>query len=48
MSGLNLWDRYQQCCCRVPSLDLTLDVSRARFDDGFLERMGSDRPPGRL
>src|SRR6266545_4890615 len=31
--------RYQQYLCKVPSLDLSLDVSRMWFDDAFLERM---------
>src|SRR5688500_5845920 len=39
MSAAELWQRYQRHLCRVPSLGLTLDVSRMRFDDGFLERM---------
>ena len=39
MSTLNLWKRYQEYACRVPTLDLTLDVSRMRFEDGFLKRM---------
>jgi glucose-6-phosphate isomerase len=39
MNPEQLWQRYQRHLCRVPSLGLTLDVSRMRFDDGFLERM---------
>jgi glucose-6-phosphate isomerase len=39
MNVAELWQRYQQYLCRVPSLGLSLDVSRMRFDDGFLERM---------
>jgi glucose-6-phosphate isomerase len=39
MSTSTQWQRFQQCQCRVPSLGLTLDVSRMRFDDEFLERM---------
>jgi glucose-6-phosphate isomerase len=39
MSVSVLWKRYQQHLCRVPALGLTLDVSRMRFEDGFLERM---------
>jgi glucose-6-phosphate isomerase len=35
------WRRFQQCLCQVPSLGLTLDVSRMRFDDGFLNRMSA-------
>ena len=39
MSTPVLWRRYQQYLCRVPALGLTLDVSRMRFEDDFLERM---------
>jgi glucose-6-phosphate isomerase len=39
MGTPNLWKRYQQYLCGVPALGLTLDVSRMRFEDGFLERM---------
>ncbi|HKB01502.1 MAG TPA: glucose-6-phosphate isomerase [Gemmataceae bacterium] len=39
MNAVQLWQRYQRHLCRVPALGLTLDVSRMRFDDGFLERM---------
>jgi hypothetical protein len=39
MSTPNLWTRYQQYLCGVPALGLTLDVSRMRFEDDFLERM---------
>ncbi|HYT95088.1 MAG TPA: glucose-6-phosphate isomerase [Gemmataceae bacterium] len=41
MSILNLWNRFQEYQCRVPSLGLTLDVSRMRFEDGFLDRMAA-------
>jgi glucose-6-phosphate isomerase len=40
MNAAQLWQRYQQYLCRVPALGLTLDVSRMRFEDGFIERMG--------
>src|SRR5207244_6068927 len=36
-----LWKRFQQYLCRVPALGLTLDVSRMRFEDGFLDRMAA-------
>src|SRR5919201_2301863 len=36
-----LWKRYQQYLGRVPALGLTLDVSRMRFEDGFLDRMAA-------
>jgi glucose-6-phosphate isomerase len=39
MNTPNLWTRFQQYSCGVPALGLTLDVSRMRFDDDFLERM---------
>jgi glucose-6-phosphate isomerase len=39
MNSAELWQRYQHFLCRVPSLALTLDISRMRFDDSFLERM---------
>lgn len=34
-----LWKRFQQHQCRIPALGMALDVSRMRFDDGFLDRM---------
>jgi glucose-6-phosphate isomerase len=39
MSTRELWQRYQKYLCTAPSLDLTLDVSRMTFGDGYLERM---------
>jgi glucose-6-phosphate isomerase len=39
MNPLDLWRRYQQNLCVCPSIDLTLDISRMSFDDGFFERM---------
>lgn len=39
MSTPILWKRYQKHLCRIPALELTLDVSRMRFEDGFLEQM---------
>src|SRR5262249_29358302 len=41
MSTPILWKRYQQYLCRIPALGLTLDVSRMRFEDGFLDRMAT-------
>jgi glucose-6-phosphate isomerase len=41
MQALNLWKRFQQHLCQVPGLGLTLDVSRMRFEDGFLDRMAA-------
>lgn len=39
MTASELWKRHRQYLCRVPAIGLTLDVSRMRFDDGFLDRM---------
>src|SRR5262249_51374342 len=39
MNATQLWQRHQRYLCRVPALGLALDVSRMRFDDGFLDRM---------
>ena len=41
MSPEILWKRFQQYGCRVPALGLSLDISRMRFEDGFLERMAA-------
>lgn len=35
----SLWDRYQQFLVRDASLGFTVDVSRMRFDEAFLEKM---------
>jgi glucose-6-phosphate isomerase len=39
MDSKKLWQRHQRYLCRVPALALTLDVSRMRFEDGFLDQM---------
>jgi glucose-6-phosphate isomerase len=39
MNTQDLWQRFQRHLCSVPSLGLTLDISRMRFDDNFLGRM---------
>jgi glucose-6-phosphate isomerase len=39
MNPSNLWKRFQEYACHVPALGLTLDVSRMRFENGFLDRM---------
>ena len=39
MDPRQLWQRHQRYQCRVPALELALDVSRMQFDDSFLERM---------
>jgi glucose-6-phosphate isomerase len=41
MSTPILWKRFEQHLCHVPALGLSLDVSRMRFEDGFLERMAA-------
>jgi glucose-6-phosphate isomerase len=38
-NAAELWQRYRTYLCRVPSLGLTLDVSRMGFDEGFLASM---------
>jgi hypothetical protein len=44
MSTPILWKRFQQHLCQVPELGLTLDLSRMRFEDGFLDRMAAPMP----
>jgi glucose-6-phosphate isomerase len=39
MTASDLWKRHQQYLSRVPAIGLTLDVSRMRFDEAFLQRM---------
>jgi glucose-6-phosphate isomerase len=39
MTTSELWKRYRRDICRVPAIGLTLDVSRMRFDDEFVQRM---------
>ena len=34
-----MWTRYLQNLCGVPSLDLSVDISRMHFEDGFIESM---------
>jgi glucose-6-phosphate isomerase len=34
-----LWPRFQKYLVVCPTIDLRLDISRMRFDDGFFERM---------
>ena len=41
MSTAVLWKRFQQHLCQVPALGLTLDASRMRFEDGFLDQMAA-------
>src|SRR5207249_3516428 len=35
----DLWQRFQKHLCHVPAVELALDISRMRFDDGYFERM---------
>jgi glucose-6-phosphate isomerase len=39
MNAADLWQRYQKYLCSAPSIDLTLDISRMHFEDGYLEKM---------
>ncbi len=39
MTAPNLWQRFQNCLCTVPELELTLDISRMKFPDDFLTTM---------
>jgi glucose-6-phosphate isomerase len=36
---MSLWTRYKDTLCVAPSIDLSLDISRMSFDDGFFARM---------
>src|SRR3954467_7506247 len=37
MTPVELWTRYREYLCAVPSIGLTLDISRMQFPDGFLQ-----------
>ena len=39
MNKTDLWKRYSAFLCHCPEIGLSLDVSRMKFDDGFLNRM---------
>lgn len=39
MNSSQLWARYQKYLCASPSLDMTLDISRMTFDEGFFAKM---------
>lgn len=39
MNAAELWKRYQKHSCRVDSVGLSLDISRMKFDNGFLQKM---------
>jgi glucose-6-phosphate isomerase len=36
-----LWNRYRQYLAVCPTIELALDISRMRFDDGFFDRMSA-------
>ena len=36
MTPAQLWERYREHLCVVPSVGMTLDISRMRFDASFL------------
>src|SRR5438552_19093686 len=36
---MSLWDRYRQYLCVADSIGLSVDISRMKFPDGFLEKM---------
>jgi glucose-6-phosphate isomerase len=40
-SSRALWHRYQRYRCDVGELEISLDISRMRFEDDFLERMST-------
>ena len=39
MNTHDLWNRYKSHLCLVPSVGLSLDISRMHFDDNFFARM---------
>jgi len=39
MNKTDLWKRYSSFLCHAPEIGLSLDISRMKFDDGFLDRM---------
>ncbi len=39
MKSSTTWQQYQEGLCRIPSVGLSLDLSRVRVDPNFLERM---------
>jgi glucose-6-phosphate isomerase len=41
MSSRDLWARYRKLLCVCDSIGITLDVSRMKFSDAFLERMAA-------
>lgn len=41
MTARDLWNRYKQYLCSAPTLDLTLDISRMSFDEGYFNKMAA-------
>jgi glucose-6-phosphate isomerase len=41
MNSGELWNRYKDTLCAAPAIDLSLDISRMAFDDGFLAGMSA-------
>src|ERR1035437_5495606 len=39
MNSNNLWNRYSKLICDCHDIGLSLDISRMKFTDDFLERM---------
>ena len=39
MTAQELWQRYQQHYCAVEALEMSLDISRMKFDGGFFHRL---------
>ena len=37
--GMSLWDRFNHSYCECPSIELSLDISRIDFDEGFMAKM---------
>ena len=44
MSPRDLWARYRKLRCVCDSIGVTLDVSRMKFPDAFLDRMAAPMP----
>ena len=40
-SKQQLWERYQRFTLELPSLEMSLDISRMNFPDSFLKDIGS-------
>ena len=39
MASSSLWQRFQQYFLRYDSLNITIDISRMKFPDDFLDKM---------